>query len=72
MNDTDLSMLDRVFRLNNYVSVKNIFREIEPSCKEMLIKCKLESNVIPCEKLFRTSLTRDGHCCSFNSKIGAE
>lgn len=63
----DLMVLDSVFRANGF-TIEKIFQSIEPSCSEIILKCKWEETNVPCENLFVTSPTRDGYCCSFNLK----
>lgn len=65
LDQNAVDLLDTVFRLNGY-SADDVFRKIEPSCAEMILRCKWEHQTVPCRKMFKTSHTRDGHCCTFN------
>ncbi|GLV43926.1 nach [Carabus blaptoides fortunei] len=64
-----IDLLSSVFRLNGY-NAADVFKRIEPSCSEIILKCRWEHQYVPCEKLFKTSYTRDGHCCTFNGNSG--
>ncbi|CAB0039904.1 unnamed protein product [Trichogramma brassicae] len=51
---------------NNQISRDKARNFLKQDCSELLKSCKWKGNVTPCRELFQETLSRDGHCCSFN------
>lgn len=39
---------------------------LAPKCNDMILKCKWGGMEVPCQKFFRTQLSNEGFCCTFN------
>uniref|UniRef100_A0A1A9WF90 RNA helicase n=1 Tax=Glossina brevipalpis TaxID=37001 RepID=A0A1A9WF90_9MUSC len=46
---------------------KAILTEVAQPCNEMLVHCSFGSRIENCSRIFRTILTDDGLCCTFNA-----
>ncbi|KOX69845.1 hypothetical protein WN51_06033 [Melipona quadrifasciata] len=45
---------------------KKIQFQVAQSCQNFLVSCKWKSKTKSCSSIFRSSISRDGVCCSFN------
>lgn len=46
---------------------QKFLRNITQPCSNLIHSCQYASQTIPCKKIFRSVLTDEGICCSFNS-----
>lgn len=61
-----LEMLDTVFKSNN-MTIPFVMTALLQSCDELIIKCRWENSIIPCNQLYNASVGYFGSCCSFNA-----
>ncbi|XP_003395943.2 sodium channel protein Nach [Bombus terrestris] len=61
----NLSRLQNIFDMNK-LSIPTIMNSVTRNCQSLLESCKWKSKIENCSTIFRSSISRDGLCCSFN------
>lgn len=46
---------------------RSLLRRVAQPCAEMLLMCQYGTKLLPCTSAFRTELTDEGMCCTFNA-----
>lgn len=65
-NEEGITILQTVLE-ENHMNAVDIMEKLQQPCNEMIIKCRLEDKLIPCEEIFKSSLGQYGYCCAFNN-----
>lgn len=51
----------------NRIAVVDAMERLQRPCDELLVKCRFEGQLVPCDQLFKKSFGQYGHCCTFKS-----
>ncbi|XP_046470375.2 sodium channel protein Nach [Neodiprion pinetum] len=62
---TNLTRLQEIFD-DNDLTIPDVMKLVTRNCSEITVRCKWKGNIISCDSIFESSLSRDGICCSFN------
>lgn len=49
----------------NRIDVVEAMERLQRPCHELLVKCRFEGQLVPCDQLFKKSLGQYGLCCTF-------
>lgn len=61
----ELDKLQQILTANR-LSLSDLFNSISPNCTDLLIMCRLNGKIKPCETMVHPILTPYGVCCAFN------
>lgn len=64
-NESNLTILQRIVNATS-LSIQNVMDQMQSSCDEILVRCRLEGKITPCHTLFKPVISQYGLCCSFN------
>lgn len=59
-----LWQMDAILSANNYTT-EMVAKYLHQPCAELIVKCRWEFKIVPCEEIFEVSMSYHGSCCTF-------
>lgn len=64
-NVEDLRQMDAIL-LANSLTTEMVAEYLHQPCAELLVRCRWEFELVPCEEIFEASMSYHGSCCIFS------
>lgn len=64
-NETELNIMQNIVNKTSY-SVQQVIELMQCPCDELLLRCRFEGEVVPCQNIFKPVVSQYGLCCTFN------